>query len=167
MSQASTRSAQDAPAHDAKSSRTQKVKGSPFLGILDPIIVEDPAEFLFGGALPREHADRIWTWMTRDVAPDMITLDGPNATDAAAFDAMMPGPVVLGGGVIAHLTGVAPAIADIVRAAGHEPDIRMAADGTVGAAVLALRAVGITVDEAMVATIAASMAGRAPSAVAP
>jgi len=90
MSQASTRSAQDAPAHDAKSSRIQKVKGSPFLGILDPIIVEDPAEFLFGGALPREHADRIWTWMTRDVAPDMITLDGPNATDAAAFDAMMP-----------------------------------------------------------------------------
>ena len=80
---------------------------------------------------------------------------------------MMPGPVVLGGGVIAHLTGVAPAIADIVRAAGHEPDIRMAADGSVGAAVLALRAVGITVDEAMVATIAASMAGRAPSAVAP
>jgi N-acetylglucosamine kinase-like BadF-type ATPase len=98
----------------------------------------------------------------------IIEAEGYLATHfALAFDAMMPGPVVLGGGVIAHLTGVAPAIADIVRAAGHEPDIRMAADGSVGAAVLALRAVGISVDEAMVATIAASMAGRAPSAVAP
>lgn len=86
---------------------------------------------------------------------------------ALAFDATMPGPVVLGGGVIAHLTGVAPAIADLVRAAGHEPDIRVAADGSVGAAVLALRAVGITVDEPMVATIAASMAAPSLSPAAP
>ena len=73
----------------------------------------------------------------------------------------MPGPIVLGGGVIAHLTGVAPAIAGIVRDAGQEPDIRIASDGSVGAAVLAMRAVGLTVDEAMLKTIAASMQERA------
>lgn len=90
MSQASTRSAQDAPALDAKSSRTPKAKGTPFLGLLDPIIVEDPADFLFDGALPREHAERIWTWMARDVAPELLVLEGPAAINAAAFEALMP-----------------------------------------------------------------------------
>ena len=79
---------------------------------------------------------------------------------ALAFDPNMPGPIVLGGGVIPHLTGVAPAIARIVRDAGHEPDIRVASDGSVGAAVLAMRAVGTSVDEAMLKTIAASMKER-------
>jgi N-acetylglucosamine kinase-like BadF-type ATPase len=85
---------------------------------------------------------------------------------ALAFDPTMPGPIVLGGGVIAHLSGVAPAIAQIVRAAGGEPDIRMASDGSVGAAVLALRAVGLAVDEPMIAAIAASMRERTARATA-
>jgi len=76
---------------------------------------------------------------------------------ALAFDPRMPGPIVLGGGVIPHLTSVAPAIAEIVRAAGLEPDIRVARDGSVGAAVLAMRAVGLPVDELTLETIAASM----------
>jgi N-acetylglucosamine kinase-like BadF-type ATPase len=84
-----------------------------------------------------------------------------------AFDAQMPGPIVLGGGVIPHLTGVAPGIAGIVRRAGHDPDIRPATDGSVGAAVLAMRAVGLAVDEAMVATIAASIAVRYARTLAP
>ena len=87
MSQASTR---PAPALDAKSARIQKVKGTPFLGLLDPIIVEDPAEYLFDGALPREHAEHIWTWMVRDVAPDMIATEGDTPTTAEALEAMMP-----------------------------------------------------------------------------
>ena len=80
---------------------------------------------------------------------------------ALAFDAAVPGPIVLGGGVIAHLRGVAPGIAAIVRAAGGEPDIRVASDGSVGAAVLALRAVGVSVDEAMLSAIGMSMRQRA------
>jgi len=76
------------------------------------------------------------------------------------FDAGMIGPVVLGGGVMPHLTGVAAGITDILRAAGQVPDIRLAADGSVGAAVLAMRHVGVVVDEAMVATIAASIRER-------
>jgi glucosamine kinase len=76
------------------------------------------------------------------------------------FDAAMPGPIALGGGVMPHLTGVLTGIADVVRAAGHVPDIHLVADGAVGAIVLAMRAVGITVDEAMFKAIAASVSER-------
>ena len=78
------------------------------------------------------------------------------------FDPDMPGPVVLGGGIIAHLTGLPAALGEVIRAAGREPDIRLSGDGSVGAIVLALRAIGVTVDEAMVKAIAASVVLRAP-----
>ena len=77
-----------------------------------------------------------------------------------AFDAGLPGPVALGGGVIPHLTGVPAAIAEIIRAAGHVPDIRLVADGSVGAVILAMRAAGLAVNEAIFATIVSSVAGR-------
>lgn len=76
------------------------------------------------------------------------------------YDPGMPGPVVLGGSVAAHLTGLPTAIAAVIRAAGHEPDVRLAGDPTVGAVVLALRHQGVTVDEAMLARIAASIRDR-------
>jgi hypothetical protein len=68
--------------------------------------------------------------------------------------------VALGGGVMPHLAGVAAGIAETVRAAGYAPDIRPVIDGSVGAAVLALRAAGLTVDAALFETIAASVAAR-------
>jgi glucosamine kinase len=80
------------------------------------------------------------------------------------FDPQMPGPVVLGGSVAAHLTGLPAAVGDLMSAAGHEPDVRLAGDPSVGAAVLALRHQGVSVDEAMLARIAASMASRAAKA---
>lgn len=76
------------------------------------------------------------------------------------FDPAMPGPVVLGGSVAANLGGLPEAVAEIIREAGLTPDIRRAGDPSVGAAVLALRHQGVTVDEAMLARIAASMASR-------
>jgi len=82
-----------------------------------------------------------------------------------AFDPSVPGPVVLGGGVIAHLNGLAGAIAEVVRQAGLEPDIRTVTDGSVGAIVLALRAIGVPVDEAMLNRIAASVAAHSAGAV--
>jgi glucosamine kinase len=79
---------------------------------------------------------------------------------ATVFDAEMPGPIALGGGVMPYLTGVATGIAEIVRAAGHTPDVHLVADGGVGAIVLAMRTMGITVDEAMFRSIAASVSER-------
>ncbi len=81
------------------------------------------------------------------------------------FDPSMPAPVGLGGGIIAHLTGLPQAIGDLVRSAGHAPDIRLVTDGSVGAVVLALRASGVAVDEAMVQEITASLADHSAKAV--
>ncbi|MET3896875.1 glucosamine kinase [Devosia sp. UYZn731] len=83
------------------------------------------------------------------------------------FNPGMPGPVVLAGGIAAHLTGLPAAIAQVMRTAGHEPDIRLSGDGSVGAAVLALRHQGVTVDEAMLIAIAASVKARAAKAITP
>lgn len=80
------------------------------------------------------------------------------------FDPNMPGPVVLGGSVAAHLTGLPAAVAELVRDAGHQPDIRLAGDPSVGAAVLALRHQGVRVDEAMLRHVAASMGAHATKA---
>lgn len=85
---------------------------------------------------------------------------------ATIFEAATPGPIALGGGVMPHLTGVARGIADVVRAAGREPDIKVASDGSVGAIVLALRAVGINVDATMFETIKASVRQRSAGAAA-
>lgn len=80
------------------------------------------------------------------------------------FDPEVRGPVVLGGSVAAHLKGLPAEIAKVLEAAGHQPDIRLAGDGAIGAAVLALRHEGITVDEAMLQHITASMAAKATKA---
>jgi len=79
---------------------------------------------------------------------------------ATAFDPDLPGPIVLGGGVIAHLEGLGVAIADIVRNAGLVPEIHSATDGSVGAIVLAMRSAGLKVDVATFETITASVAER-------
>ncbi len=87
------------------------------------------------------------------------------ATDfATAFDPTLPGPVVLGGGVIAHLTGLPGAIGDVIRGSGATPDIRFVTDGSAGAIVLALRATGVVVDAAMLERIAASVAAKSAKA---
>ncbi len=77
------------------------------------------------------------------------------------FDPEVRGPVVLGGSVAAHLKGLPAEIAKVLEGAGHEADIRLAGDGAIGAAVLALRHQGVVVDEAMLQRITASMAARA------
>ncbi len=76
------------------------------------------------------------------------------------FDPAMPGPVVLGGSIAARLDGLPAALSQLLEAAGHTPDIRLAGDGSVGAAVLALRHEGVVVDELMLARIKASIASQ-------
>ena len=128
---------------------------APLRFLIDAIYAIRPIELARFAPLVIAHrgdtvADRLIAEAERYLASDF----------ALAFDPQMPGPVVLGGGVIPHLTGVAPAIAKIVRDAGLEPDIRVASDGSVGAAVLAMRAIGLSVDDTMLKTIAASMQER-------
>ncbi|WP_417310855.1 hypothetical protein [Devosia sp.] len=48
--------------------------GQPFLGLIDSVLVPDPAAHDFDGAVTLRHAQFIWTWMGRDLAPDLIDL---------------------------------------------------------------------------------------------
>lgn len=79
------------------------------------------------------------------------------------FDPALPGPVALGGSVIAHLPGVSDGLADVIRMAGHRPDIHLIADGTLGAAVLALQAAGQVVDATLFSVLRTSVLGSGPA----
>jgi hypothetical protein len=83
MAQASVR-----PAASAARQRL----GKPFLGLIDAVVVEAPTEFAFDGAVTPEVATAAWSWMVRDLAPDLIDIEAiddiPN--NLAALDALMP-----------------------------------------------------------------------------
>ena len=146
--------------------------------VLDALAISDSEDRMQGRPMPlRLFIDGIYALRPIELArfaPLVIKHRGDAVADAliaqaerylvsdfaTLFDAAVPGPVVLGGGVMPNFTNVAPGISDIIRAAGQVPDIRLAADGSVGAAVLALRHQGIAVDDAMVARIAASIKER-------
>lgn len=71
---------------ETPSPRPRTESGRPFLGLIDSVLVDDPAEFDFDGALSGEHAAAIWIWMTRDLAPDLIG----GITSAERFEAVLP-----------------------------------------------------------------------------
>jgi N-acetylglucosamine kinase-like BadF-type ATPase len=122
---------------------------------IDAVYALRPIELARFAPLVVAHRDDALAGRLIAQAERYLTLDF-----ATAFDPEVPGPIALGGGVMPHLTGLPGAIADIVQSAGGTPDIRLVADGSVGAIVLALRAVGIAVDEARFAAIAASLRAR-------
>jgi hypothetical protein len=64
----------------------------PFFGLIDAVIVPGAAGFDFDGGIAEAHARGVWTWMLRDVAPDLIdataTDEDPEARQA--LDLLMP-----------------------------------------------------------------------------
>ncbi len=76
----------------ASQSRVALQSVKPFFGMIDAVIVEAPAEFVFPGAILREHAAAIWTWITRDLAHDLIdtTLPADDPTALPLLEAAMP-----------------------------------------------------------------------------
>jgi hypothetical protein len=70
----------------------RRIKGRPFLGLIDAVMVASPAEFVFDGAIPADDADAAWTWMVRDLAPDLIDIEAidDGARNVAALDALLP-----------------------------------------------------------------------------
>lgn len=72
--------------------RTAQRPGKPFFGAIDSVIVEDPVDFEFDGAISREHAVAAWKWMSRDVAAGMVDPDasGDEAARLAGLDAILP-----------------------------------------------------------------------------
>lgn len=87
----STASARPAASTQPVPAARQRRSGRPFFGLIESVLVEPPVNYEFDGAISREHASAVWTWMSRDLAPDLID---PNAEDSdearAALDALMP-----------------------------------------------------------------------------
>ena len=66
--------------------------GKPFLGMIDAVLVSDPVDFPFDGAIAHSHAMAAWVWLVRFVGPDLIDAGEPGDDPAAlqALDAQMP-----------------------------------------------------------------------------
>src|SRR6185295_11475084 len=85
-------SAKPAPGAARSSAGAARSPARAFLGMLDPVVTEGAAEFSFAGAVPRPAAEAVWTWMVRDVAPDLIDVDVIDDSDVshAALESLMP-----------------------------------------------------------------------------
>ena len=81
-----------ATARPAATGSRRKHLGKPFLGMIDAVLVDMPADFPFDGAINSEDAGAAWTWIVRDLAPDLIDLDTVDDApgNLAALEALMP-----------------------------------------------------------------------------
>lgn len=71
--------------------RTGASKAHPFFGLIDSVIVPEPAPHQFAGSITLREAEFIWTWMGRDLAPDLIQREPADPVAAAnALEAQVP-----------------------------------------------------------------------------
>jgi hypothetical protein len=66
--------------------RTAATAVRPFAGLIDAVLVEEPAAFRFSGSVARKQADVVWTWVVRDLCPDLISQDGVANGNFASTD---------------------------------------------------------------------------------
>lgn len=73
-------------------SAAQRKALRPFLGMIDAVLVHGPADFSFSGAVASDDAAAVWTWMVRDVAPDLIDVAAidDSAISRAAVESLLP-----------------------------------------------------------------------------
>lgn len=69
-----------------------RVATRPFAGVLNAVIVQDPVQFAFAGALARSHVHAAWTWVHRDLCPELINPEqlADGSFSAADLEAVMP-----------------------------------------------------------------------------
>lgn len=91
MSQAANRSSTPPPT-TRPSNRAARVAGKPFAGLIEAVIVEDPAVFSFAGSVARSHAEAGWTWVHRDLCGDLISAEAieDGRFSASDLEAIMP-----------------------------------------------------------------------------
>lgn len=95
------------------------------------------------------------------VAVEILTsaVDRLSTTLRAVRSPRLPGPVVLGGTVARRLPGLIDAVSASFTADDMDaPDVSIASDGAVGAAVMVLRLAGVTVDDAAFARVSSTLA---------
>ena len=49
-----------------------RAPGRPFGASIDAVLVDDRGEFVFEGAVRFSEANAVWTWLSRDVAPEVV-----------------------------------------------------------------------------------------------
>lgn len=91
MSQATNRTASSPSASPRRSSREGQVL-SAFAGLVEPVTVEGPVPYPFAGSVERVHVEAAWTWVSRDLCPDLIPSDklASGAFGAAELEIVMP-----------------------------------------------------------------------------
>ncbi|MFV0254067.1 MAG: N-acetylglucosamine kinase [Beutenbergiaceae bacterium] len=111
------------------------------LAALAPIVFADPAD-----PVSVDIVDRAATALA-----DLV---------ASVHDADLPGPLVIGGGVLNGQPRLAGATLAKLADSGIEPSVLTVGDGLVGAGVLVLRRLGLTVDDTNFATLQQSAAAQ-------
>jgi hypothetical protein len=92
MSQAANQSEMPATAATRRAGRGA---ARPFAGVIDAILVQDPVPFPFAGSVSRKYAEAGWTWVHRDLCPDLISVDGVANGNFSADDFEVVLPEVL------------------------------------------------------------------------
>jgi hypothetical protein len=108
--------------------RLREHAGRPFCGLIDAVLVPDPATFEFDGAISESQALAVWTWMSRDLAPDLIRQDmSPDDPEArAALDIAMPEMLQRSRDAVSQAAASADAERRlIIQVGGEEPYLRL------------------------------------------
>lgn len=93
MTQLANRTDTAAPA-TAKPARA--AAPTPFVGLIDPILVHEPVLEVFPGAVGMEAAKAIWTWVARDLCSDILPADKLEQGTLAASEVEPLVPELLG-----------------------------------------------------------------------
>lgn len=67
----------------------------PFCGLIDPILVSEPVLFALNGSVSIEAANAAWTWVVRDLCPNLISADGVANGNFRAADLELLMPEIL------------------------------------------------------------------------
>lgn len=64
----------------------------PFCGLIDAILVNGPVPHAFAGSVDRAAAQATWTWVVRDLCPDLVSAEGVanGAVTAALLEPLVP-----------------------------------------------------------------------------
>ena len=65
-----------APQAARPAARGAAVAPKPFCGLIDPVLVNEPVMFALAGSVSVEGANAAWTWVVRDLCPDLISSEG-------------------------------------------------------------------------------------------
>jgi hypothetical protein len=92
----------------------------PFLGLIDAVIVDVPADVPFEGAVDVEAATAAWVWMARDVAPDLANVHAEGEEAEAALAANLPALITRAKTAIAATQGNGEALRRLRTQLGGE-----------------------------------------------